>query len=108
MLRIQRLKSVGCVPRSTWERAFLATTSAYTAPTGVNDEPDTGHLQVKLYQYSICPFCHRAKALLAYSKTPYEAVEVNPLTRQEIRWYVFGACKYIPVLTYWEHLMCSV
>ena len=43
-------------------------------------------LSVTLYQYEICPFCHKAKALLDYSKVDYEKVEVNPLTKSEIQW----------------------
>lgn len=40
--------------------------------------------KVVLYQYQICPFCNRAKAYLEYLKIPYEAIEVNPLTKGEI------------------------
>jgi microsomal prostaglandin-E synthase 2 len=38
----------------------------------------------KVYQYHICPFCHRAKSYLDYLKIDYETVEVNPLTKSEI------------------------
>lgn len=40
---------------------------------------------VTLYQYHICPFCNINKALLAYTETPYKIVEVNPLTKAEIK-----------------------
>jgi len=40
---------------------------------------------LSLYQYNICPFCHKIKALLAYVAEPYEAVEVNPLTKSELK-----------------------
>ena len=33
--------------------------------------------RIQLYQYHICPFCNIAKALLAYSDTKYDAVEVS-------------------------------
>ena len=39
-----------------------------------------------LYQYAICPFCNKVKALLDYSGLPYDVVEVNPLTKAEIKW----------------------
>ena len=39
----------------------------------------------KLYQYRICPFCNRVKAYLDFLKIPYEAIEVNPLTKSEIK-----------------------
>jgi len=41
--------------------------------------------QPKLYQYKVCPFCWKVKALLAYKKIPYESVEVHPLNKKEIR-----------------------
>jgi microsomal prostaglandin-E synthase 2 len=37
-----------------------------------------------IYQYKICPYCHRVKAYLDYLKINYESVEVNPITRSEI------------------------
>ncbi len=37
-----------------------------------------------IYQYQICPFCHRVKAYLDYLKLNYESIEVNPLTKSEI------------------------
>ena len=43
------------------------------------------HSKVKLYQYQICPFCNKVKALLDYTRTPYESIEVNPLTKSEIK-----------------------
>lgn len=39
----------------------------------------------KLYQYNVCPFCWKVKAVLGYKKIPYEAVEVHPLNKKEIR-----------------------
>jgi len=39
----------------------------------------------KIYQYHICPFCHRAKAYLDFLRIDYETVEVNPLTKSEIK-----------------------
>lgn len=38
----------------------------------------------KLYQYNVCPFCWKVKALLGYKKIPYESVEVHPLNKKEI------------------------
>jgi len=47
-----------------------------------------GAPSVTLYQYAICPFCNKAKALLSYAGIDYEAVEVNPLTKAELKpWY---------------------
>lgn len=40
--------------------------------------------QPKLYQYKVCPFCWKVKALLGYKKVPYQSVEVHPLNKKEI------------------------
>ena len=41
---------------------------------------------VQLYQYAICPFCNRVKAFFNYCGVKYDAIEVNPLTKKEIKW----------------------
>lgn len=38
-----------------------------------------------LYQYDVCPFCNKVKAYLDYRGIPYDIVEVNPLTKSEIK-----------------------
>lgn len=40
---------------------------------------------VNLYQYKICPFSNIAKAVLTYQQVPFKAVEVNPLTKAELK-----------------------
>lgn len=39
----------------------------------------------KIYQYAVCPFCCKVKALLAYKKISHDTVEVHPLNKKEIR-----------------------
>lgn len=51
---------------------------------------------ITLYQYEVCPFCCKVKAFLDYHKIPYEAVEVNPLTKGELKWSQY---KKVPVIT---------
>ena len=46
------------------------------------EQPD----KIRLFQYAICPFCNRVKAFLDYVGMDYETVEVNPLTKVEIKW----------------------
>lgn len=41
--------------------------------------------RLQLYQYAICPFCNKTKAALDYLKVPYGTVEVDPLTRSQIK-----------------------
>lgn len=44
----------------------------------------TSLAQPTLYQYKVCPFCWKVKALLGYKKIPYQSVEVHPLNKKEI------------------------
>lgn len=53
---------------------LFSTKAAYASPS------------VTLYQYAICPFCHKAKAFLSYANiSQFEAIEVNPLTKAELK-----------------------
>jgi microsomal prostaglandin-E synthase 2 len=40
---------------------------------------------VNLYQYKICPFSNIAKVVLTYHQVPYRSIEVNPLTKAELK-----------------------
>jgi microsomal prostaglandin-E synthase 2 len=78
------LSAIGVVRNTKLSRkvaAFSTTTSA--------------NPPLQLYQYAICPFCNRVKALLDYMDIPYTAVEVNPLTKGEIKWYVAATLVYV-------------
>lgn len=48
-----------------------------------------------LFQYTVCPWCNKAKAALDYCGVPYHTVEVHPLFRGELKW---SAYKKVPVL----------
>ncbi|GAV56714.1 GST_C domain-containing protein/GST_N_3 domain-containing protein [Cephalotus follicularis] len=52
--------------------------------------------EVVLYQYEACPFCNKVKAFLDYNKIPYQVVEVNPISKKEIKWSDY---KKVPILT---------
>ncbi|KAL9273831.1 Prostaglandin E synthase 2-like protein [Drosera capensis] len=51
---------------------------------------------VVLYQYEACPFCNKVKAFLDYYSIPYKVVEVNPISKKEIKWSEY---KKVPILT---------
>ena len=70
--------------RSIRQQLQLSTTSTATPITKNNDDDDDVP-SVTLYQYQICPFCNKAKALLFYAGIRYETVEVNPLTKAELK-----------------------
>ena len=40
---------------------------------------------VLVYQYEVCPFCNKLRAYFDYKDIPYIVVEVNPLTKAEIK-----------------------
>ncbi|GKV23259.1 hypothetical protein SLEP1_g33010 [Rubroshorea leprosula] len=50
---------------------------------------------VILYQYEACPFCNKVKAFLDYYDIPYRVVEVNPISKKEIKWSDY---KKVPIL----------
>ncbi|KAI3464808.1 hypothetical protein Pfo_021471 [Paulownia fortunei] len=50
---------------------------------------------VVLYQYEACPFCNKVKAFLDYYDIPYKVVEVNPISKKEIKWSDY---KKVPIL----------
>ncbi|XP_027148816.1 prostaglandin E synthase 2-like [Coffea eugenioides] len=50
---------------------------------------------VVLYQYEACPFCNKVKAFLDYYDIPYKVVEVNPISKKEIKW---SGYKKVPIL----------
>ncbi|XP_031565480.1 prostaglandin E synthase 2-like [Actinia tenebrosa] len=49
---------------------------------------------ITLYQYQTCPFCCKVRAFLEYYGLEYSIVEVNPLTRKEIK---FSHYKKVPI-----------
>ena len=51
---------------------------------------------VQLFQYEICPFCNKVKALLDLQRLPYETTEVNPLTKGETKAWS-GGYRKVPI-----------
>ncbi|HSA59627.1 MAG TPA: glutathione S-transferase N-terminal domain-containing protein [bacterium] len=41
---------------------------------------------IQLYQYEVCPYCCKVRSVLDYKKVPYEKIEVNPMTHDELAW----------------------
>ena len=56
---------------------------------------------VRLFQYQTCPFCNKVRAYLDYARVPYELVEVNPMSKVELRPFNLKA---VPVVTV-DHLV---
>ena len=76
--------------------AFYSTTKTLTTNSIKSSrddkkEPTQNNPSLILYQYQICPFCNKTKAFLDYVAIPYKIVEVNPLTKAELKpWYVIA------------------
>ncbi|KAK0402937.1 hypothetical protein QR680_016624 [Steinernema hermaphroditum] len=62
----------------------------------VNELDKTG-LNLRLYQYQTCPFCCKVRAFLDYYGFSYEVVEVNPVTRSQIKFA--NGYKKVPIMT---------
>ncbi|CAA2989554.1 GDSL esterase lipase EXL3-like [Olea europaea subsp. europaea] len=84
-------------------KAFAGTMLFSVAATTLAEEVHAKeHVQSKfrpndvvLYQYEACPFCNKVKAFLDYYDIPYKVVEVNPISKKEIKWSDY---KKVPIL----------
>lgn len=72
--------------RGIQKASLSSTCSDASSINNISQNSDTTSTpNISLFQYAICPFCNINKALLAYTKTPYTVIEVNPLTKDEIK-----------------------
>lgn len=74
----------------------FATVAAAEAKAKERPQPDLLPQNVVLYQYQACPFCNKVRAFLDYHDIPYKVVEVNPLSKKELKWSDY---KKVPILT---------
>jgi len=58
----------------------------------------SGMAALTLYQFELCPFCHKVKAGLEVKGIDYRKVEVNPMTKKELPELPEGAPKKVPVV----------
>ncbi|KAK6759374.1 hypothetical protein RB195_021141 [Necator americanus] len=58
---------------------------------------DRTNLRLRLFQYQACPYCCKVRAFLDYYGFSYEVVEVNPVTKAEIKFS--RDYKKVPILT---------
>uniref|UniRef100_A0A7E4ZVK8 Prostaglandin E synthase 2 n=1 Tax=Panagrellus redivivus TaxID=6233 RepID=A0A7E4ZVK8_PANRE len=61
------------------------------------NEHDQTNLGLRLYQYQTCPYCCKLRAFLDYYGFSYEVVEVNPVTRTQLKFS--PDYKKVPVIT---------
>jgi microsomal prostaglandin-E synthase 2 len=53
---------------------------------------------VILYQFELCPYCHKVKAALEAKGIPFTKVEVNPMNKKELPPLPEGAPRKVPVI----------
>lgn len=51
-----------------------------------------------LYQFELCPYCHKVRAGLELKGLAYRKVEVNPITKKELPPLAAGLPRKVPVL----------
>ncbi len=51
-----------------------------------------------LYQFELCPFCHKVRAALEAKGIAFETVEVNPMTKKELPELDSNVRRKVPVL----------
>lgn len=54
-----------------------------TLCSGLSTAPAVANITV--FEYKICPFCNKVKAYLDFLELDYTSIEVNPLTKSEIK-----------------------
>lgn len=54
--------------------------------------------RILLYQFELCPFCHKVKAALDAKGLAYDKVEVNPYTKKELPKLAAGVPRKVPVV----------
>lgn len=61
--------------------------------------------ELTLYQFALCPYCHKVRAALDLKGLRYQAVEVNPMSKKELPPLPEGAPKKVPVLTHGDNVV---
>ena len=51
----------------------------------IRNPNDNTKIKFTLYQYQTCPFCCKARAFLDYYGVSYDVIEVNSVTRKQVR-----------------------
>ncbi|CAM9383881.1 unnamed protein product [Chrysoparadoxa australica] len=99
--------AAGAIWSNRKTRAALAGTM--TALAGLSTAPRPAHNEAEasaktlaasdivLYQYKICPFCNKLKAVMDHFGVQYRTTEVNPLTKAEISFS--KDYRKVPILT---------
>jgi microsomal prostaglandin-E synthase 2 len=63
--------------------------------------------KLKLYQFELCPYCHKVKAGLDLKGIPYEKIDVNPMNKKEMAHIApaENGKKKVPVVEFGDTIM---
>jgi microsomal prostaglandin-E synthase 2 len=81
MFRSMRAASRVFIPAGVTVNHFVRQSSCASS---AKPDPVLPAVDILLFQYSICPFCHMIRANMDYLGLPYSVIEVNPLTQSEL------------------------
>lgn len=82
--------------------AFFCSSSAYSSTS--NAQEDLKKPLVTLYQFATCPFCNRVKSFLDYQRVPYDTIEVNPISKKELK-HFDPPVKQVPVAFFRDQVL---
>lgn len=72
-------------PNHVAARAEAKAARGLASLASTNSRLPPGVSEVTLYQYEICPYCCKVKAYLDWAKVPYNVVEINPISKSEMK-----------------------
>ncbi|KAL8562399.1 hypothetical protein ACOMHN_066113 [Nucella lapillus] len=61
----------------------------------INIDTDNSGLKLTLFQFQTCPFCCKVRAVLDYYGYSYDVVEVNSVTKKQLKWSDY---RKVPIL----------
>ncbi|KAK7094601.1 hypothetical protein V1264_006135 [Littorina saxatilis] len=76
-------------------QALSSTRPEIEASRKIRIETDNSGLKLTLFQFQTCPFCCKVRAMLDYYGFSYDLVEVNSVTKKQIKWSDY---RKVPIL----------
>ena len=101
--------------RAAWAPTSKRAMCASAAASSVSDSiavsakpaAHISDIDILLYQYKICPFCNKIKAFLDFYGLKYRTVEVNPLSKDEIKNQLDTTYRKVPICVINGETVCD-
>jgi len=81
--------------KTAYDKTSVAVLPDVKITRSISSPIDTTGFGLRLYQYQSCPFCCKVRAFFDYYGFAYDVVEVNSVTRKQVR---FSEYKKVPIL----------